>query len=68
MKTYFITYQWKRVRDAKWEVENVLTKELPIRWLMNRRTKYPNISYYAILFFQELELTEAEYKEYAEKL
>ena len=63
MKTYFITYQWKRA--GKWEMDNVLTKELPIRWLIGRRTEHREI---LVISFQELELTEAEYKEYAKKV
>ena len=67
MKAYFITYQWKRAGEVNGNPENLLTKEFPIRWLIDHRTKYNNISY-TLLCFQELELTEAEFKNYADNL
>ena len=66
MKAYFITYLWKRPEEINWNPENSLIRDFPIRWLIDHRTKHNE--HYTLVCFQEVELTEAEFKKYADDL
>ena len=37
--TWYITYIWRRDRNP-WEYENVISEDVPIRWLNEMREKY----------------------------
>ena len=64
MKAYLITFIWKKP-GIDWTPENKLIKESPLRWL-KKRSK--DRDYFVLLNIQEFELTEAEFKKYAEDL